>query len=160
MGGGVGYIISTWHFECAHGPVGESSTRGIPAESGQGRGGGGGVGTLLSGIPGQTAGNPYLQLSLAAFFPFHPPSHRGLSSGLRVLLRTPAHPHHQLDIHSPFFPFPPALPEKLMPLWLPPSLQLPWCGLLQDPVCPLSDTDGCISQVSWCVCRGTFVTDV
>ena len=34
----MGYIISTWHFECAHGPVGDSSTRGIPAERGQGGG--------------------------------------------------------------------------------------------------------------------------
>ena len=121
---------------------------------------GAGGGTLLNGIPGQTAGNPHLQLSLAAFFPFHPPSHRGLSSGLRVLLRTPAAPPSPAGRSLTFSLSTCSARETdataaatftATPLvWPSPGSSPPTLGC----------TDGCISQVSWCVCRGTFVTDV
>lgn len=78
------------------GPVGESSTRGIPSRERLGW-----VWGHFNGIPGQTAGNPHLQLSLVAFFLSILPVTE-VSSGLRVLLRTPAAPPSPVGHHSPF----------------------------------------------------------
>lgn len=101
------------------------------------------------------AGNPYLRLSLAAFFPFHPPGYRGLSSGLRCCYRTigpsSCHPHCQADCHP--FHFPPPLPERLATTTATP-LAL-WSSPRSNPS-TFRCTGGCISCVSWCVCRGTF----
>lgn len=130
------YIISTWHFECAHGPVGESSTRGIPAERGWGREREGDTSQWNSRTNSRKS---TLSVALGCLLSF--PS----SQSQRSLFRTQgvAEDSSCAPITSwtftHLFPFPPALPEKLMSLRLPPSLQLPWCGLLQDPVRPVSD---------------------
>ena len=128
------YIISTWHFECAHGPVGESSTRGIPAERGWS---GWGDTSQWNSRTNSRKSTPSVVLGCLLSFPSSQ-SQRSLFRTQGVTEDSSCAPITSWTF-THLFPFPPALPEKLMPLRLPPSLPLLWCGLLQDPVWPLWD---------------------
>ena len=91
------YTISTWHFECAHGPVGESSTKGMPAERGQGGRGHVSVEFWDKQQEIHTFSCPWLPSSVS-ILPVTEVSLQDSGCCWGLQLR----PHHQLDVHSPF----------------------------------------------------------
>ena len=133
------YTVSTWHFECAHGPVGESSTKGMPAERGQG---GEDMSQWNSGTNSRKS-TPSVVLGCLLSFPS--------SQSQRSLFRTQGVAEDSSCaitswMFTHLFPFPPALPEKLMPLAATfTATPLVW----PSPGCSpptFRYTDGCISR--------------